>query len=107
MKLYKLTDQDMRTHGGFQWELGKRATASGQGELCGPGWIHAYEHPLLAVFHNPIHGKFQNPRAFVAEGGGRVKREDLTKCGVTELTLTRELSLPVVTLEHRVRYAIG
>src|SRR3990167_3737301 len=107
MKEFKLTDQDMRAHGGFQGESGKRGTTSGEGELCGEGWIHAYEHPLLAVFHNPIHVAFPNPRLFLAEGGGQVKREGLMKCGVTELTLTGELSLPVVTREHRVRYGIG
>jgi hypothetical protein len=36
--------------------------------LCGPGWLHAYESPLVAAFMNPIHADFRKPRLFEAEG---------------------------------------
>jgi len=35
---YKLTDQNMQTRGGTQWAIGETRTASGEGDLCGPGW---------------------------------------------------------------------
>ena len=104
--VYKLTDQDLKTYGGFQWEVGKKYTTSGQGSLCGPGWLHAYEHPLLAVFHNPGGANIVNPRLFEASGGN-ILRDGQMKCGVTELTLIREIPLPAVSVEHVVRYAIG
>ena len=40
--VYKLTDQKMQTHGGYQWVLGEWHEKSGEGELCGPGWLIRY-----------------------------------------------------------------
>ena len=37
--IYKLTDQDMRTYAKCQWALGETKTTSGDGDLCGPGWL--------------------------------------------------------------------
>ena len=42
MKYIKLTDRNMRAYGGFQWEIGRKVTTSGEGTLCGPGWLHCY-----------------------------------------------------------------
>ena len=67
MKLYKLTDGDGQTMSGTQWGPGVSHSGTGEGELCGPGWIHAYEHPLIAVLLNPIHANIQNPRLWEAE----------------------------------------
>jgi hypothetical protein len=107
MKLYKLTDENAQTYGGCQWGEGVTHTASGEGELCGPGWIHAYEHPLLAVLHNPIHGNFENPRLWECETTDENPlRDGQVKLGVRNLTTIREIPLPVVTPEQRVRYAI-
>ena len=66
-KLYKLTDSCGRTRDGTRWGPGVSHSGTGKGELCGPGWIHAYEHPLVAVLMNPIHANFQNPRLWEAE----------------------------------------
>ena len=107
MKLYKLTDQDMRTHGGYQWSLGVWHKTSGWGDLCGPGWLHAYADPLVALFLNPIHTNIPNPRLFEAEGDGAFRDDNGLKCGVTRLRLTEELPVPTVTIEQRVRFAIG
>ena len=69
MIVYKLTSQQRLTHGGMKWpRKGFRPPRlTGEGGLCSPGWYHAYEHPLLAVLHNPIHGDIQNPRCFSIE----------------------------------------
>src|SRR5208283_4737896 len=104
--VYKLTKQDMTTHGGFRWELGKQATAPGEGELCGPGWLHCYSDPLLAVFLNPIHANIKNPRLFRAEAGGKSKHDHGLKSGYTKMTLIEEIPMPDITTEQRVRFAI-
>ena len=104
-KLYKLTDKNGQTWNGTQWGPGVSHSGTGEGELCGPGWIHAYEHPLIAVFMNPIHGNFKNPRLW--EAAGKVGlRDGQLKCGCKTLTTVREIPLPEITTEMRVRFAI-
>ena len=105
MKLYKLTDGDGQTRNGTQWGPGVSHSGTGEGELCGPGWIHAYEHPLIAVLLNPIHADFQNPRLWEAEGDVGL-RDGQLKCGCATLTTIREIPLPEITAEMRVRFAI-
>ena len=105
IKLYKLTDGDGQTRGGTQWGPGVSHSGTGEGELCGPGWIHAYEHPLVAVLMNPIHANFQNPRLWEAEGEVGL-RDGQIKCGCKTLTTIREIPLPSITTEMRVRFAI-
>jgi len=106
MKVYKLTDQNMQTHNGFQWELGVEKTTGGSGDLCSSGWLHAYTDPLLAVLLNPIHANFQNPKLFVAEGKGESKSDRGLKVGYTSLTLIEEMAIPEISHEQRVRFAI-
>ena len=103
--LYKLTDQEMRTHGGYQWVLGETRTAPGGGPLCSPVWLHAYTDPILAVMLNSIHADITEPRLFKCEG--LVGATDLgLKVGCTSLTLTEEIPLPTVTTTQRTRFAI-
>ena len=73
--------------------------------LCGPGWLHAYESPLVAAFMNPIHADFRKPRLFEAEGKIGL-RDGQVKCGCTSLTLIREMPLPEISTAARVRAAI-
>lgn len=105
MKLYKLTDQNMQTRGKYQWTLGEERTASGNGGLCGPGWLHFYTDPLLAVLLNPIHANISEPRLFEAEGDVGEDDHGL-KVGCRRATLVREIQLPVVTKKQHVRFAI-
>jgi hypothetical protein len=72
--------------------------------LWRPGWIHAYEHPLVAVLMNPIHADFKSPRLWEAEG--EIAIRDGLKCGCATLTTVREIPLPAVTTEMRVRFGI-
>ena len=104
--VYKLTDDKMQTKGGCQWEMGKTKSTNGEGDLCGPGWLHWYEDPLLAMMHNPVHAKFLAPRLFTARAAGKIKRNGSMKAGSTWLTLTKEVPLPQITAEARVYYAI-
>lgn len=105
--VYKLTNADGTTYGGMQWAEGvtNEATGSMEQDLCTDGWIHAYEHPLLAVLLNPIHAEFSNP--ILWEAKGKIgKRDGQLKCGCRKLTTIRRMELPVVTAEQRVRFAI-
>lgn len=103
--VYKLTDEHGQTHGGTQWGENVTHTAPGRGDLCGPGWIHAYSDPLLAVLLNPIHAGFEHPRLWECEAD--VGKDDHgCELGCTSLTTLRELPLPEVTTEQRVRFAI-
>lgn len=105
MKLYKLTDGDGKTLNGTQWGPGVSHSGTGEGGLCGPGWIHAYEHPLIAVLMNPIHADFKNPRLWEAKGEVGL-RDGQLKCGCKTLTTIREIPLPEITAEMRARFAI-
>ena len=105
MKLYKLTDEHGQTHSKTQWGENVTNTANGEGDLCGPGWIHAYTDPLLAVFLNPVHADFKSPQLWEAEG--EVGKEDCgLKVGCTSLTTIRRMNVPAVTTEHCVRFAV-
>ena len=107
MKKYKLTDQDMRTHNGFQWELGKEVITDGDSKkLCTKHWLHYYHHPLLAVLLNPIHANIDNPRLFEAKALGKHLDDKGLKGGCTKMTLTKELELPELTLNQKIAFAI-
>jgi hypothetical protein len=106
MIVYKLTDQRMQTRNGFQWGLGVTKHTSGKGKLCGPGWLHAYADPLVAVFMNPVHAEFRFPRLFEAEASGELEYDGNLKLGTTTLTLRIELALPVLSEFVRARVAI-
>jgi len=103
--LYKLTDKNGRTKGETQWGEGVTHSGTGEDGLCGEGFIHAYEDPLIAVLLNPIHADFKTPRLWEAEGEIAL-REGQLKCGCVSLTTVREIPLPEVTTEQRVRFAI-
>ena len=109
MKLYKLTDKEGYTRRGMrnetQWGEGVTHTAYGYGGLCTDGVIHAYEHPLLAAFMNPIQANLKDPQLWEAEGE-IVAREGQLKCGVKTLTTLRKIDLPVISTEQRVEIAI-
>jgi hypothetical protein len=105
INLYKLTDSCGKTRNGTQWGPGVSHSGTGEGGLCGPGWIHAYEHPLIAVLMNPIHADFKNPRLWGAEGEVAL-RDGQLKCGCKTLTTVLEIPLPSITTEMRVRFAI-
>lgn len=106
LQKYKLTNQNLQTYGGFQWTLGNKETASGEDDLCGPGWLHYYHHPLLAVLLNPIHANIKEPRLFEVLAEGEHKDDRGLKGGCTEMTLLKEIPLPEVTEEHRIAFGI-
>ena len=104
--IYKLTNQNVQTRGGFQWALAEWREANGKGGLCSDGMLHCYSHPLLAVLLNPIHANIKRPRLFEGEGEGEMLDDRGLKQGFKRMRITKELPLPVVTTEQRVKFAI-
>ena len=104
--VYKLTDENGQTRNRTQWGPGVSHSGTGEGKLCGPGWIHYYDDPLLAVLMNPVHADFENPKLWEATAGGEVKSDNGLKFGCRTLTTIREIPLPEITVEQRVRFAI-
>jgi hypothetical protein len=106
MICYKLTDARMRTHGGYQWTLGEKRTTDGAGGLCGPGFLHFYLDPYLAILLAPLHVNFgSGARLFRAKAGGAIKHDRGLKAGASELTLLEEIPLPNPTLKQRAAFA--
>jgi hypothetical protein len=104
---YKLTDSNMQTFHGFQWVLNVPVPPlNGDSRLCSKNWYHFYDSPLIAVLHNPIHANIKNPLLFKARVSGKYLNDNGLKCGYTEATLIKQLSLPVVTTTQRVAYGI-
>jgi hypothetical protein len=104
MTLYKLTDEKFQTHNQTQWGEGIEHTTSGTGEMCSRGWLHAYADPYLAVVFNPVHANFANPVLWEAEG--EIGKTDGLKVGTTRLKTVRQIELPLVSTNARVRFAI-
>ena len=104
--VYKLLRPNLTTHAGCQWVEGEEKQTSGEGGLCGPGWLHAYTHPLLAVLLNPIHANYAPAVMYEAHAHGKVAHDHGLKVGYTHMTLTRALPLPTITTDQRVRFAI-
>ena len=112
MILIKLTDCNGRTRHGLpgktRWAVGDAVapTGVGDGGPCGPGALHFYQSVSEAVLYNPIHGGYgAGVRAF--ECDGELAGDDGLKVwATTPVRVLREVSLPAVTLEQRVAWAI-
>ena len=110
---YKLTTQDMKTRAGesneVTWEVGKWVEATGDigNGLCSDAYIHWYEgSPELALLLNPIHANIKKPRCWEVECGGEEAMDHGLKGGSRRVRLVREVPVPEITMEHRVRFAI-
>lgn len=112
MIAYKLTDQDGYTRKGqdgeTHWEIGATVHPVGKGTRpCGPGVLHAYISPEVAVLANPIHARLSQPRCFeveVVEGGWET--DGLKRWTTSPLKVLREIDLPEIDLKTRVAWAI-
>lgn len=110
IKVYKLTTQDNKTRKGeyneCTWGPGVTHSGTGEGGLCGPGYIHAYLSPALAVLLNPIHANIPNPRLWECSVSAIDCTDKDLKIGSTSLTTVREVPLPDMTIRHQVIFAI-
>jgi hypothetical protein len=104
--IYKLTTQDNRTRPGYPNEthwgenVTNRAVGDVEDGLCSAGYIHAYEHPLLAALMNDVHVNYENPKLWEAEGE-IILRDGQLKCGCRQLTTIREIPLPEISRHDR------
>ena len=105
MKVYKITDENMRTYNGCQWELNVTKETYGQGELCSNQFLHFYHHPLIASIMHTMLG-FKNPRLFEAKADGIIKNDFYLKGGCSKLTLKKEINLPQFTPTQRIACGI-
>jgi len=106
---YKLTDQNVQTYNRFQWQIGKwyKIAEEDKGdELCSKSFFHCYNHPLLAILLNPIHAAYKNPRLFEIEVDGDSQEDKDLKFGFTKMRLVREIEVPQITTEQRIKFAI-
>jgi hypothetical protein len=108
MKLYKLTCPAPAyfTHNCTSWGEGVTHCGTGEGALCGPGWIHAYTDPLLAVLLNPIHGNFAAPLTLWEADGDVCLTDYGLKVGCRKLTTVRIIESPEVSIVQRVAFGI-
>ena len=105
MKLYKLTDNNGQTKYNTQWGEGVTHIAQGAGmELCSDGVLHAYADPLLAVLLNHIHANLDSPQLWEAEGDVIVS--DGLKVGCKALTTVKQIPIPELSVEQKIRFAI-
>ena len=105
---YKLTDENDQTRGGCQWGEGIGHETNGEGNLCGPGWLHVYTDPLLTVMLNPLHREddLDTAHLWEVECEGQ-RREDLgLKEGWTKVQAVRRMDMPQVSREQRIRFGI-
>ena len=105
---YKLTDQNIRTHKNYQWQLGRWERAKGKSnqDLCTDGWLHGYDSPLIAILHNPLHADYYKPRLWEVECKGKTKNDKGIKCGYQKMRLIKEIPVPVITTTQIVAYGI-
>lgn len=104
--VYKLTEENHETYNQTKWGPGVTHTASGEGALCGPGWLHAYTSPRLAVLFNLIHAAFPNPVLWEAEADEIGINDHGIKIGVRRLTTIQIIPAPIYTTTQRIAFGI-
>jgi hypothetical protein len=106
MKYYKLLTQDLTSHSNTKWEIGTPITVQKEGnKMCSDQVLHCYNHPLLAVILNPIHANIKNPKLFEISVD-KIVNSDSLKFASKSQTLVKEITLPEISLEHKIQFAI-
>jgi hypothetical protein len=111
MIIYKLTDRAGYTRrgepGATMWEVGRRYGAhEGDGLSFERGFYDVYTDPLVGLFLNPIHANVKNPQLWEGETPEIIIDQRGVKAVVRELVLVRELQVPEIAPEQRIRFAI-
>ena len=110
MKAYKFTDINGQTYNGLQW--GDNVTHEEPGNprgLCNKGWLHFYRDVLVAVMMDPGHGRYllkPSCRLYEAEAEGEILDDPDGKSGCTRLTTVKQIPIPEVSLNQRIRFGI-
>lgn len=106
MKAYKLLAQNLTSHNNTKWEISipKEITTTGNA-LCSNQVLHYYKSPFVAVFFNSIHANISNPKLFEIEVENEVNGDGI-KFGCKKQTILKEIELPVISTEQRIKIAI-
>lgn len=107
---YKLIDQKGYTRHGQEgetfWLDGQEKEAQGKGsKLCSTDVIHFYNDPIIAIIMNPTHANIPNPRLIEIEIDEIVAPDEL-KGGCKKAKFIKEIPVPEVSLNQKVRFAI-
>ena len=99
--MYKLTTRGLATYNNTLWTPGVWKKTSGEGEMCGPGWLHCYSHPELALLLNSGHAELFRPLLWEIEVAGQHTTDGL-KHATTEQRLMRQIPTPPI-FEHEAK----
>jgi hypothetical protein len=98
-KIWKFTSKYHFTKNNTHWVVNRPNKIENKEirGLCTSSWLHAYEHPVLAVLFRKRHiNSYYNSYVFW-EGEGEIGITDGTKCGCKEITLNKIVDLPILT----------
>lgn len=103
---YKLTKQNLTTRISFYWTPTIWRTAYGVSNYpCSNGVLHYYDSPHAAALFNPIHANISEPLLWTLET--RAERgHDGLKGWCKSARILEKISLPDITTEQRVEFAI-
>jgi len=105
-KYYKLLSKEMTSHNNTKWEIGVPISILKEGNtMCSGEVLHCYNHPLLAVFLNPIHANIKEPRLFEIEVD-KIVNSDGLKFASKSQTLLKEIPLPEISLQKKIEIGI-
>jgi hypothetical protein len=106
MKYYKLLSKEMTSYKDTKWEIGIPIKIEKIGNtMCSDEVLHCYNHPLLAVFLNPIHVNIKEPKLFEIEVD-KIVNDDGLKFASKSQTLINEIPLPEISSEQRIEIGI-
>jgi len=106
MKYYKLLSKEMTSYKDTKWEIGIPIKIEKIGNtMCSNEVLHCYNHPLLAVFLNPIHVNIKEPKLFEIKVDEIVNNDGL-KFASKSQTLINEIPLPKISSEQRIEIGI-
>lgn len=105
MKIYKLTRVDGTTNGDMQWGEGFTNTVEWGGYLCGPGCLHGYRSPELAVFLRLLHVDSDYTELWECSTP-EILADDGLKIGMASITTIKKIPMPQPTTEQRIEFAI-
>lgn len=105
---YKITDKQWKTANCTIWGINKTVTSSiksFKGKLCNGGWIHAYTHPILAGFLNPIFGNDKEGILWRWKGDVGVV-SDVGIVGCHSFTTTSVSTYPMISSVDTIKIAL-
>jgi hypothetical protein len=105
-KYYKLLSKEMTSYNNTKWEIGVPISIIKEGNtMCSGEVLHCYNHPLLAVFLNPIHANIKEPKLFEIEVD-KIVNSDGLKFASKSQTLLKEIPLPEISLQKKIEIGI-